>query len=471
MRPHRLVLLAGILAAGLATVRAELSVRARFPATGATQVCPDVPLRLDFDAPVLLGVAGKIVIRDGAGAVADTIDLAAATQTRLVGGFLLRYHPVAAEGASLTIRPHVTLGYGRTYTVTVEPAVLTAADGAPWTGLDAPWTFGTRDAPPAAGASSVTVAADGTGDFATVQGAIDFIPAGHSGWITVTVRKGVYGELVNLPKGKDRVILRGEDRHASVIACANNAVFNPRHREMMGVQANEVVIRDLTLHNLTPKGGKQAETLRVQSDRCLLLEDDFASFQDTLRLDGRVAVTRCAIAGDVDFIWGGGTVFFDHCAITALNKGFLVQSRNGPERLGYVFADCTIETAPGLTRFVLGRIDPMLYPSSNVVFLRCKLGPGISAAGWELDRGTDRSQAGSGGPLPPSRAVVHPGSAIVDNAQPAPQVRFWEYRSMDLSGQPLSVAGRLRCSRQLTAGEAASLSDAVAVLGGWKHNP
>jgi pectin methylesterase-like acyl-CoA thioesterase len=471
MRPVRLLLLAGMLAAGVAAARAAPSVIGQFPATGATGICPDAPLRLDFDAPVMLGVGGKIVIRDAAGAVADTIDLAAAAQSRVVGGFPLRYQPVVADGTSVTIRPHRTLDYGRTYTVTIEPAVLAAPDGTPWAGLGAPWSFGTRAVPPAAGSSHLVVAADGTGDFATVQGAIDFIPAGHPGWVTVTVRRGLYGERVNLPKGKDRVILRGEDRHGTVIACANNAVFNPLHREMMGVQADEVVIRNLTLHNLTPKGGKQAEALRVQSDRCLLLEDDFASFQDTLRLDGRVAVTRCAIAGDVDFIWGAGTVFFDHCTLTALNNGYLVQARNGPGRLGYVFADCTVATAPGLTRFVLGRIDPAIYPASNVVFLRCRLGPGVSAAGWELDRGAGRAAPGAAGGLPPAPARSQPGSPTVDNAQPAPQVRFWEYGSMDLAGQPLPAAGRLPCSRQLTADEAAALSDPVAVLDGWRHNP
>ena len=77
----------------------------------------------------------------------------------------------------------------------------------------------------------------------------------------------------------------------------------------------------------------------MRADRVVLDRCDFKSFQDTLRLDGRVYVRECRIEGDVDFIWGGGTIYFDRCDILALHDGYLVQSRNGAEKFGYVFVD------------------------------------------------------------------------------------------------------------------------------------
>jgi len=186
-----------------------------------------------------------------------------------------------------------------------------------------------------------------------------------------------------------------------------------------------------------------------------------------LRLDGGVYVKDCLIAGDVDFIWGAGTVFFDKCTLDAVHNGWLVQSRNNAQRLGYVFADCTINTAPDATHVLLARIDPRIYPSSNVAFIRCRMGPGIRPEGWELDRGTDRSRQGAVATPPAQPGARAEASAAVDNTQPATRVRFWEYQSADLSGKPLDVSGRLPFSRQLAASELPPLADPAVVLGAW----
>ena len=483
-RPPALVaLVAALITACPSTSTAQPKATVtRFPVQSAGEVAPDVPLQLTFSEPVTLGTAGRIVIKDSAGVVADTIDLAAAAKapapggggfsrppsavSRLVGGVTLRYQPVTVEGQVVTIRPHVTLAYGRNYSVTIEPGVIQAAVGPGWDGGLADWTFATKAAPPVAKDGVLTVAADGTGDFCTVQGAIDSIQPSHEGRITILIRRGVYHEFVEIPRGKDRITLRGEDRHQSIIAAANNAIFNPGHRTMVSVDADDITIQNLTLHNLTPKGGKQAEALQVRAARCQLLDDDFFSFQDTLRIEGGVYVKNCFVAGDVDFVWGNGTVFFDRCTLRALNNGYLVQSRNNAERVGYVFDHCTLETAPAATRVVLARIHPKGYPYSNVTFLSCRLGPGILPEGWELDQGTDRDHVA----VPAAAAANRPegqNSAPVDNAQPAPNVRFWEYQSTDLAGQPIDVSHRLSVSRQLTAAEVAPLSDPVKVLGTW----
>jgi len=152
-----------------------------------------------------------------------------------------------------------------------------------------------------------------------------------------------------------------------------------------------------------------------------------------------VYVTGCYVEGNVDFIWGQGTVYFDHCELkTVARAGYEVQARNGPGIYGYVFVDSKLTADPGITGNRLGRIDSIAYPGSNVAYINCEMGPHILPAGW-----------------------------LVTGAPDAGTVRFWEYQSTDPSGQPLDVSMRIAPSRQLTDEEAAMMRDKATVLGGW----
>ncbi|MFM9954466.1 MAG: pectinesterase family protein [Opitutaceae bacterium] len=295
-------------------------------------------------------------------------------------------------------------------------------------------------------AKDLVVAADGSGDFKTVQAAVDAVPANSETRATILVKKGTYPELVVVAAEKKKLTIRGEDRKQTIIAATNNARLNPQRRESFTMLADDFRLENITLHNTTPKGGSQAETIRVRADRCVLDHCDFKSFQDTLRLDGRVYVRECYIEGDVDFIWGGGAVYFDRCDIYAVHDGYLVQSRNRADKPGYVFVGCKINTVPDLKRFVLARIDPRVYPHSHVAFIDCAMGKFVTPAGWIFDG---------------------PGAAA-----PKDNICFWEYQSTDLTGRPLDVSQRVAGSRQLTSAEAAQQRDLAYVLGGTDHwNP
>jgi pectinesterase len=286
--------------------------------------------------------------------------------------------------------------------------------------------------PPSA-AREIVVAADGTGEFRTVQAAVDAAPSRATERTVIIVRRGTYRELVTVPPEKTNLTLRGEDRAGVVIAAENNARLNPRRRELFSALADGFRLENLTLHNTTAKGGSQAEAIRVNADRVILDRCDFRSFQDTLRLDGRVYVRDCRIEGDVDFVWGGGTVWFERCHLRAVHDGYLVQSRNGEGHDGYLFHECRIDTAPGVGRFVLARIDPGRFPHSHVAFIRCTLGAGVSPVGWIFDGpGADASKAG---------------------------LRFWEQGSVDTEGRPVEVSRRAAGSRQLSDLEAATHAD------------
>jgi pectin methylesterase-like acyl-CoA thioesterase len=235
--------------------------------------------------------------------------------------------------------------------------------------------------------------------------------------------------------------VRGEDRNGSVLQYPNNNALNPTvsSRAMFGVDASDFTLSDITVINTTPHGGSQAEAFRGNNQRILLARVNLKSFQDTLMLQGTGFVTDSYIEGDVDFMWGSGAVYFRNSELKAVTAGgYYTQIRNGQGQNGNVYVNCRLTAADGVTGMYLGRIDPTVFPYSQVVFINSAMGSQVLPAGWQLN-----------------------------NATTAPNVQFWEYKSTDLSGAALDVSQRATFSRQLSAAEAAQWSDPAFVLGGW----
>jgi pectin methylesterase-like acyl-CoA thioesterase len=465
-------LLAGVLLAVFSTPPAHAHAMGPAPAAGPRHgVCVDTPLRLAFGRPVSVGTSGAVEVRRADGTVADRIDLGdPRSYERTVGDAVsetgvphrFAYRPVVAEGDTATIYLHHRLDYGRAYHVTVDAGVFPGIGG-PWT-----WRFTTRAAPPRRGATRLTVAADGSGDFCTVQGAIDFVPEGATRPVRIDVGPGTYTEIDYVRADRPDITVRGAGRDRTVLQYANNNSLNgdsalagstdpgdvcprqalPGHdtyncwRASFGVEAAGFTLRDITLRNTTPYGGSQAEAFRGNADRITLDRVNLDSFQDTLRLQGRAFVTDSRIAGDVDFVWGTGSVFLRHSELRSLHGGYLTQARDDQAHPGYVFADDRLTRGPDTAdaSVYLGRIDPAVYPYSQSVFLRTVMEAHIRPQGWQLNNaGCDRAAG----------------------------VRFWEYESTDAAGRPIGTGARLPCSRRLTAAEAARWGDPAYVLGGW----
>lgn len=407
--------------------------------------CVDTPLYMQFDQAPQAGKTGRIRVYSSAGTVVDTIDMAANPQTRLIGGNSFAYFPVMVSGNTATIKLHGQLPYGDSYYVTVEPGVFTDPDGAPYRGLADPiWRFSTRDSVPSAGTTALTVAADGSGDFCTVQGAIDFVPAGNTQPTTITVRSGTYTEIVYVASTKPFITVRGDDRDKTVIQYPNNNNVNPSTvgRSLFGADGSDFTLENITLRNSTPHLGSQAESFRSNANRVLLNRVSLYSFQDTLLMQGGGFVTDSFIEGDVDFMWGTGPVFIQNSELKAATSGgYYTQIRNGMEQAGFVYLNDRLTSEPEVTNMYLSRIDPTVFPYSQVVYINSAMGTHIIPAGW-----------------------------LLNNAMIAPDVRFWEYKSTDLDGAPLDVSQRAAFSRQLTSQEAAQWSDPAFVLGGWVPN-
>src|SRR4051812_35508922 len=86
--------------------------------------------------------------------------------------------------------------------------------------------------------ADLIVAADGSGNFKTVQAAIDAAPSNSEKRTTILIRKGTYAELLVIPAEKKNLTLLGEDRKATIIAATNNAKLTPRRREMVSMDAD-----------------------------------------------------------------------------------------------------------------------------------------------------------------------------------------------------------------------------------------
>ena len=217
---------------------------------------------------------------------------------------------------------------------------------------------------------------------------------------------------------------------------------------MFGVDAADFTLENITLHNTTPQGGSQAEAFRGNNNRIVLNRVNLKSFQDTLLLQGQSNqggfVTDSYIEGDVDFMWGGGPVFFQNTELKMLRTdAFYIQSRNVSGRNGFVYVNCKFTRAAGINGSFLNRIDPDDFPFSQVVIINSQM-DGVRPDPWQFNN--------------PTNAV---------NAANYPNIRMWEYNSRDLSGNLVDVSQRHPISRQLTAAEAAEWSNPAFVLGGW----
>ncbi|MFI6875258.1 pectinesterase family protein [Streptomyces sp. NPDC050400] len=447
------------------------------PSGVARPVCADTPLRLTFGSAVQLGTEGRLSVHRAAdGSVADVVDLAdPATYQRLIGdarsGYgephRWTYEPVVVDGRTATVLPHHPLDPGQEYYVTVDPGFFRGHQG-----IESPrtWRFRTAGGP-RPGSTELSVDAAGGGDFCTVQGAVDFVPHGNTRKVTIDVAPGTYREIVYVGQDRPHLRLRGAGAGRTVIGYPNNSVLNgdsamadvppeqsycPRRvlpqpdrfncwRAVFGVDADDFRIQDVTVHNLTPEGGSQAEAFRGNGDRIVLDHVRVLSFQDSLRLQGRAFVTDSYIEGDVDFVWGTGGVFMQDSELKALDLGYLSQVRNAPEGPGNVFVNTRLTRGSSVAdgSVLLSRIDSR-FPASQAVFIDTAMDAHIAPVGWGLT-GFDCTSG--------------------------QQLRFWEYGSRTLDGRPVDTSARLACSRQLDAAEADRWRDPAQLLDGWDPRP
>ncbi|HUB52891.1 MAG TPA: pectinesterase family protein [Terracidiphilus sp.] len=246
------------------------------------------------------------------------------------------------------------------------------------------------------------VAADGTGDFWSIQSAVDVAPAEGA---VINVAPGTYREVLTI--GKPHIELRGANSDASKAVVVNDrsagANGGTLHSATVNVTADDFSASNITFENdfnsTHPQlpAGSQALALLVTGDRAVFNNVRLLGNQDTVYAGSRNCMpdgnnciaarqyfSNCYIAGNVDFIFGDGKAVFDHCEIhsTPHHGGFITaQAKHYPtEDSGFVFTHCRLTADPGAEgEIYLGR---PWRPYATVIFLNTWMGPHIAPAGW-----------------------------------------------------------------------------------------
>jgi pectin methylesterase-like acyl-CoA thioesterase len=314
------------------------------------------------------------------------------------------YTPVKIEGNVAIIKLHDgKLAYNTAYYVTIDEGVLTGTiHDTAFTGVTDPaaWTFTTGDPP--SSYTEVTVSADGSADFRSVQGALDWImehcAAGASATFQcntgatpkqVRISNGVYEELLFL-RGVDNLTLSGESRHGARIQYDNFENYNPGTggssvapletnsdegtgtrrrlgggRAVLLIEGGDLVkLSRFTLYNTHVKAtgiNNQAETIYFNSSvptgsRFIATYMDFLSTQDTIQTKGWAWFYRSLIEGDVDFLWGSPfAALFEQSEIRTVvdttnptSGGYVMQSRAFYGYPGFVVLDSRLTRQNGV---------------------------------------------------------------------------------------------------------------------------
>lgn len=235
----------------------------------------------------------------------------------------------------------------------------------------------------------LVVAQDGSGDFFTVQEAINAVPDFRKNQrTTILIRKGVYKEKLIIPACKINVSLIGQE--GAVLSYDGYASRLNRFGEEMStsgsascyIYAPDFYAENITFENTAGPVG-QAVACFVSADRAYFKHCRFLGFQDTLYTYGkgcRQYYEDCYIEGTVDFIFGWSTAVFNRCHIHSLRDGYVTApSTDAGQKHGYVFYDCRLTASDGVEKVYLSR---PWRPYAQAVFIRCQLGKHILPEGW-----------------------------------------------------------------------------------------
>lgn len=235
----------------------------------------------------------------------------------------------------------------------------------------------------------IIVAKDGSGDFTTIQEAVNSVPDFRKKARTrILVRNGIYKEKLMIAPSKINLTIVGED--STVITFDDYAQKLNRFGDEKStsgsascyIYAPDFVAENITFENSSGPVG-QAVACFVAGDRAIFRNCRFLGHQDTLYTFGtpsRQYYENCYIEGTVDFIFGKSTAVFNRCHIHSVNNGYLTAPATEQSvPYGYVFYDCKMTAADGVDNVYLSR---PWRPYAHAVFIRCDLGGHIRPEGW-----------------------------------------------------------------------------------------
>ncbi|TVU14183.1 hypothetical protein EJB05_37632 [Eragrostis curvula] len=165
---------------------------------------------------------------------------------------------------------------------------------------------------------NAVVAKDGSGQFKTVQDAVNAMPKGHQGRYVIYVKAGLYDEIVMIPKDKVNIFMYGDGPKRSRVTGRKSFAdgITTMKTATFSVEASGFICKNMGFHNTAGAERHQAVALRVQGDLAAFFNCRFDAFQDTLYVHARRQFFRnCVISGTIDFIFGNSAAVFQNCLI------------------------------------------------------------------------------------------------------------------------------------------------------------
>ncbi len=288
------------------------------------------------------------------------------------------------------------------------------------------------------------VAKDGTGDYTTVQAALNAVPLNNKKSITILIRNGIYKEKLHLDSSKDFINIIGEDRFNTILTfddhtgkiSPNGDSINTRSSYSFMIKGDNFYAENITFQNDAGFSAGQAVGPEVQGDKAIFKHCRILGNQDILFTNSersRQYYEDCYIEGTTDFIFGAATVWFERCHIhSKKNSHVTAASTPASHPYGYVFYDCVLTGDTTLHSASLGR---PWRPNASVTYLYCYIDKHIRPDGWSTWNNTDSYKMS----------------------------RYSEYKNYGPGSNP---ARRVDWSHQLSDDDAAKFT-IRNVLGGW----
>lgn len=310
----------------------------------------------------------------------------------------------------------------------------------------------------AAAATGVTLTVGKSGaEYTSVQAAVDAVPENSTVPYTILIGPGTYDETVTIPSGKPGLTLQGSTGNPAdvVITAANyngetdpaGGTYGTEGSATVHAQASDFTAEYITFANTFDKNdfptvtGTQAVALAMEGDRQVYRNDIFYGHQDTLlSWDSSAATTLrqyvydSAIEGDVDFIFGNGSLVVDRSHIIALNDGIYTKAyltapaTYGANPYGILITGSTVTSTLAPNDIYLGRawepytgaVPQLLVRNTNLPAQVNATDPylGISGATWTAGRYGEYDNTGYGAnPANPDRPQLTGAQATGSTAQ------------------------------------------------------
>ena len=232
---------------------------------------------------------------------------------------------------------------------------------------------------------TLVVARDGTGEFRTIDEAIEVCRAFMDYHKVIFVKKGIYKEKLVIPSWLQNIEICGEDVNETVITYDDHANINKMgtfRTYTLKVEGNDITLKNITIENNSARLG-QAVALHTEGDRIKVIHCRIIGHQDTIYTG--VAGTRlffrdCYICGTTDFIFGPSIAWFEGCTIESLVNSYITAASTPKDQpFGYIFNNCRLTAKEGVNQVYLGR---PWRDYGYTLFMNCDLGKHIRPEGW-----------------------------------------------------------------------------------------